>query len=80
MRLHIADVQCSRRVGGAGRTLRHLRQLGYKFPSGNIGTVSDCPVPSVGKKENLPVRMITKKEEGGTLTLFPHLTRAMCDL
>ena len=63
MRLHIADVQCSRRVGGAGRTLRHLRQLGYKFPSGNIGTVSDCPVPSVGKKEKLTGAQDYKKKK-----------------
>jgi hypothetical protein len=38
-------------------------------------------VPGVGKKEKLTgAQDYKKKEEGGTLTLFPHLTRAMCDL
>ena len=78
MRRHIADVQCSRQDGGAGRALRHLGILVTSFPLWKSWQHFVLPGARPPKNNFLPVRRITKIS---TVHLFIlNLTRAVWGL
>ena len=66
---------CSAQDWSAARDVRFgfFGNMVISFPSGNIGTVYDCPVPGFGKIGNLRVRKITIQN---SFQVYPYSTCA----